>query len=99
MESLEDVWSYCTANNRLVPMPQHWSRFCEILKRNSPATADGKSLLSPFILAAWHETMPMDKQLRFKEQLKWAHANDALTESSVFLKGLSESQWCHFGEI
>jgi molybdopterin synthase catalytic subunit len=53
----------------------------------------------PLILDAWHHTMPIEKQRQFKEQLKWAEAHRQLEEISHFLRPLSETQWCHFGEI
>jgi hypothetical protein len=42
--------------------------------------------------------MPIEKQLRFKEHLQWAQAQEQLEEIGAYLLSLPEDQWCHFSE-
>ncbi len=98
VSTFDDVWSYCTASNRLVPMPQHWNRVFELLKNKRQKPSGGWIPSMPLILAAWNSTMPIEKQLRFKEHIQWADDNNQLEEISDYLRALSESNWCHFGE-
>ena len=53
----------------------------------------------PLILAAWHNSMPTEKQIRFKEHIAWAADNNQLEEIGTYLKKLKEDEWYHFGEI
>jgi hypothetical protein len=32
-ETLESLWAYCTANNRLAPMPPQWNTLYGMLKK------------------------------------------------------------------
>jgi hypothetical protein len=51
----------------------------------------------PLILAAWHVTMPIEKQLRFKEHIQWSHDNGQIDEIGRYLRSLPEQY--HFGEL
>ena len=105
MTSLENeaefdaLWAECTAHKRLVPMPQQWSQLYDLLKNTRRGNSGGWEPPLPLILAAWHYSMPIEKQLRFKEHLEWARQHDQLAQIAEFLRGLSEDQWCHFGEV
>ena len=98
-ESLQSLFEYCNANNRLVPMPPEWSQLHSMLKDQRRNPEGGWVPPAPLILAAWHSTMPIEKQLRFKEHLEWASAKGQLEEVGAFLRSLPENQWCHFGEV
>jgi len=98
-ESLQSLFEYCTSNNRLVPMPAEWSQLHSMLKDQRRNPEGGWIPPAPLILAAWHCTMPIEKQLRFKEHLEWASAKGQLEEVRAFLRSLTEKQWCHFGEV
>jgi hypothetical protein len=98
-ESLKSLWEYCTSNNRLVPMPPEWSHLHGMLKDQRRNPEGGWIPPAPLILAAWGSTMPIEKQMRFKEHLEWASAKAQLEEVGAFLRSLPEDQWCHFGEI
>ena len=98
-ESLQSLFEYCNANNRLVPMPPEWSQLHSMLKDQRRNPEGGLVPPAPLILAAWHCTMPLEKQLRFKEHLEWASAKGQLEEVGAFLRSLPENQWCHFGEV
>jgi hypothetical protein len=54
---------------------------------------------APLILAAWDCTMPIEKQLRFKEHVQWASDHGQIDGIGQFLRSLPESKWVHFGEI
>ncbi|HRD99084.1 hypothetical protein [Candidatus Accumulibacter phosphatis] len=96
--AFDALWGDCTANKRLVPMPSQWSKLYGLLKNKRQRSSGGWEPPLPLILAAWHHTMPIEKQLRFKERLEWARQNDQLEQVGAFLRALPEDQWCHFGE-
>ncbi|MEF8754707.1 MAG: hypothetical protein V5B60_12365 [Accumulibacter sp.] len=93
------LWAECTANNRLVPMPPQWSRLYGMLKNPRQKPSGGWEPPAPLILAAWHHTTPIEKQLRFKEHLEWAQQQGQLEQIGAFLRALPEDQWCHFDEV
>ena len=97
-ETFDSVWACCTANNRLVPMPQQWSQLFDLLKNKQQRPTGGWTPSPPLILAAWHHAMPIEKQIRFREHIEWARQHDQLPEIGAFLRSLPESHWCHFGE-
>ncbi len=92
-ESFDSLWSYCTANNRVCPMPQRWADLFEKLKGRER----GKPAL-PLILAAWHDTPALQKVVRFREHIEWAREHRQLDEIGVFVRGLREDDWFHCGE-
>ena len=98
-DSLDSLWQFCISNNRLVPMPPEWSELHGMLKDQRRNPKGGWIPPAPLILAAWSCTMPIEKQLRFKEHLEWSANKGQLEEVGTFLRGLSESQWCHFGDV
>jgi hypothetical protein len=98
-ETLESLWAYCTANSRLVPMPSQWNTLYGMLKNTRQKPSGGWQPPLPLILAAWHDSMPIAKQLRFKEHLEWAEQQGQLAEVGEYLRSLEEKQWCHFGEV
>jgi hypothetical protein len=98
-KTIDTLWDYCTANNRLVPMPPQWSKLYDMLKNTRQKPSGGWEPPLPLILGAWHHSMPIEKQLRFKEHLAWAQSQDQLDQITSFLYSLTENQWCHFGEI
>ena len=98
-ETLEALWGYCTASNRLVPMPPQWNQLFGMLKNTRQKPSGGWVLPLPLILAAWHTTMPIEKQLRFKDHIQWALDQGQIEEVGSYLRSLSEQQWCHFGEV
>lgn len=93
------LWAYCTANNRLVPMPPQWNELYRLLRNTRHEAAGGCHPPAPLILAAWHHSLPIEKQLRFKEHLEWAQQHGQIEQIAAFLRRLPESQWCHFGEV
>ena len=98
-EAFDSLWSYCTANNRLVPMPSQWNEFFGMLKNKKQNPNGGWQPALPLILAAWHDSLPIAKQLRFKEHIDRALSQGQLTEVGQFLRALPETQWCHFGDL
>jgi hypothetical protein len=96
-EAFGSLWAYCTANGRAIP--RDWQKLYGLLvnKRQNPSGGWTPSL--PLILAAWDVTTPIEKQLRFKEHIQWAHENDQLNEIGGYLRSLPEEQWYHFGEL
>ena len=97
-ETLDSLWAFCTSENRLVPQPEHWNKLFQMLKNTRQKPTGGWEPL-PLILAAWHHSMPLEKQLRFKDHLQWANDQGQLQEVGKYLRSLKEYEWCHFGEI
>ena len=98
-ESLEPLSSYCTAERWLVPQPSLWSELYSKLRHTRQKPSGGWEPPLPLILAALHHSMPIEKQLRFKEHLEWAAQQGQLDEIATFLCSLTEAQWCHFEEV
>ncbi|MBI5826559.1 MAG: hypothetical protein HZB22_02350 [Deltaproteobacteria bacterium] len=98
-ETFDTLWDYCTSNNRLCPMPMKWNGLFGMLKNTKQKPSGGWVPSLPLILAAWHDTMPIEKQLRFKEHIKWASDNNQIEEVGKYLRSFSENEWAHFGEI
>ena len=80
-------------------MPQQWNHLFGMLKNKKQISAGGWEPALPLILAAWHDSTPIEKQLRFKEHLEWAKRQEQLEEIGLFLRSIPETQWCHFGEV
>lgn len=80
-------------------MPREWNRLFEILKNKQQKPSGGWEPPLPLILAAWWDTIPAAKVLRFHEHLEWAGKNGQLDEIGEFLRSLTEEQWAHYGEL
>ena len=80
-------------------MPPQWDELYRMLKNTRQIPSGCWEPPLPLILAAWHHSMPIEKQMRFKEHLQWAQTQCQLDETGKFLRALPEIQWCHFGEI
>jgi len=98
-ETFDSLWAYCTENKRLVPMPQEWAKLHGMLSNRRQLSSGGWEPPLPLILAAWDCTMPIEKQLRFQEHVRWATDHNQLGEVGTFLRALPEEKWVHFGEI
>ena len=98
-DTFESLWAFCSSENRLVPMPEQWAEFFNMLKNSRQKATGGWEPPLPLILAAWHHSMPIEKQLRFEQHLQWANEQGQISEVGRYLRSLSEKDWCHFGEI
>lgn len=96
-ESFDELWSYCCANDRVVP--KDWNKLYKKLAYKRQIASGGWEPPLPLILAAWHETSPLEKQLRFKEHIEWASNQAQLDEIGKYLRSLDEDDWCHFAEF
>ena len=99
IETFDSLWTYCTANKRLMPMPPAWTELYGILANTRQKPSGGWEPSLPLILAAWDCTMPIEKQLRFREHIQWAYDQNQLDEVGTFLRALPEEKWAHFGEV
>lgn len=98
-ETFDDLWNYCTSNNRLCPIPSRWNVFFGMLK-GKKQNLDGSWTPSlPLILSGWEHTVPLQKFLVFQEHIKWASDHNQLDEVGQFLRNLTEDEWAHYGEI
>ena len=97
-KTFDDLWGYCTENNRLVPLPPQWSELFGLLRNTRQKPTGGWEPPLPLILAAWHHSSPIEKQLRFQDHIRWAEAQGQLEEVGTFLRSIPEEQWCHFCE-
>ena len=96
-ETFDTLWGYCTANKRAIP--RDWNRLYQLLANKRPKPSGGWEPSLPLILAAWDVTMPIEKQLRFKEHIEWARDQGQLAEIGKYLRSLVEDDWYHFGEM
>ena len=97
METFETLWEYCSSNNRVIP--KNWNKLYQMLVNKKQKSSGGWEPPLPLILAAWHETIPIQKQLRFREHIEWAFENQQIDEIGTYLRSLSEEQWYHFDEL
>jgi hypothetical protein len=98
-DTFETLWKYCTADNRLCPTPTKWNDLFGMLKDKKQKPDGGWKPSPPLILAAWWDTMPIEKYLRLKEHINWASDHEQLEEVGKYLRSLSEKEWIHYGEI
>ena len=96
-ESFDSLWAYCSDNERVIP--HDWLGLYEMLAGKRQKPSGGWEPPLPLILAAWYETMPIEKQLRFKEHIQWAADHKQLEQIGAYLRGLPEEHWFHFGEL
>lgn len=96
-ETFDTLWDYCTANSRAIP--RDWNKLYGMLRNKCQKPSGGWEPALPLILAAWDVTMPIEKQLRFKDHIQWAQENGQLEEISAYLRSLAEEEWYHFGEL
>jgi len=96
-ESLEPLWAYCSADRRVIP--RDWQKVYEMLASKRQLPSGGWEPPLPLILAAWHVTTPLEKQLRFREHVEWAAEHDQLNLLGKYLRASREGDWYHFGEF
>jgi hypothetical protein len=96
-ETFEALWEYCNSNKRLIP--KDWNGLYNMLRNKKQKASGGWEPSLPLILGAWHDTIPIEKQLRFKEHVQWANDNHQIDEIGCYLRALPEEEWYHFGEI
>ena len=89
-ETFESLWAYCAANNRVIP--RDWHKLYEMLPDKRQKPSGGWEPALPLILAAWHNTMPIEKQLRFKEHIQWAANHNLFDQVGTYLRALPEEQ-------
>lgn len=97
METFDSLWQHCTVNERVIP--KDWNKLYSMLRNTKQKSSGGWEPALPLILAAWHNTMPIEKQLRFKEHVLWASEESQLDEVGSYLRSLKENEWYHFGEL
>lgn len=96
-ETFDSLWAYCTARNRVIP--RDWNEVYGMLANKKQKPSGGWEPPLPLILAAWHETSPLDKQLRFREHVEWARDQGQLDQIGNYLRSLDDAAWYHFGEL
>ena len=96
-ETFNSLWAYCSTNKRVIP--KNWQRLYEMLADKKEKQSGGWEPPLPLILAAWHETMLIEKQLRFKEHVQWAADHNQLDQVGTYLRALHEDEWFHFEEL
>lgn len=97
METIDSLWQYCTVNERVIP--KDWNKLYSMLRNRKQKPTGSWEPSLPLILGAWHNTLPIEKQLRFKEHIMWASEQNQLAEVGSYLRSLSENEWYHFGEL
>lgn len=59
-ETFDTLWQYCCENKRLIP--RDWNKLYSMLKNKKQKASGGWEPSLPLILAAWHNTTPIEKQ-------------------------------------
>lgn len=90
-----NLYFFCKQNNRICPQLKYWNELWVKLK-NKQQSAKGWVPSVPLILAAWWETPPVFKQIRFLQHIYWAAENDQLQEICEFLQKLGDDDWFYF---
>jgi hypothetical protein len=80
-------------------IPKDWPKLYDLLVRGHKESPGDKLPSLPLILSAWHVTMTIEKQLRFKEHIQWACEHGKAEEIGRYLRLLPEHEWYHFGEL
>lgn len=96
-DQFDVLWTYCTDQKRAIP--RDWNKLYKMLANKKQKSSGGWEPSLPLILAAWHETMPIEKQLRFREHLEWARDQGQIIEIGAYLRSLAEDEWYHFDEL
>ena len=84
-ETFDSLWAPCSASKRAIP--RDWQKRYDMLLAKRQKPSGGWEPPLPLILAAWYDTMPIEKQLRFKEHVRWAADHDQLQEVAEYLRG------------
>ena len=95
--SVQSLKAYCAENNRICPIPRRWNKLWELLP-NRRRVGGGWDPPAPLILAAWHETVGLEKMLRLATHIEWADRHGALESVAVFLRTLREDEWFHLSD-
>ena len=96
-ETFDTLWNYCSSKNRAIP--HTWKVLYEMLDGKRQNSSGRWEPPVPFILAAWYETTPLEKYLRFKDHIQWAADHNQLDEIEAHLRNLPEKDWYHFEEL
>ena len=80
-------------------MPTKWNDLYNMLKNTKQQPSGGWEPALPLILNSWYDSMPILKQLRFEEHIRWAYDNNQIEEIGKYLRSLLEDDWAHIGEI
>lgn len=96
-DSAERLIEYCRQNERVCPNPLLWNDLWEMLPDRTQS-GGGWQPSPPLILAAWHYTSALEKQLRLAEHIRWAAEHGGLDPVDTFLRGLREQDWTHLSE-
>jgi len=97
VETLDSLLEYCTASRRVIP--RDWQKLWKMLNNKSQKPSGGWEPAIPLILTAWHETTPIEKQVRFREHIQWAADQGQSDQIGEYLRSLPEDQWFHFSEL
>lgn len=92
MSAADSAFEEFTREGRVCPMPMSWADMYKML----PAGSGPKGPITaplPLILAAWHDTQPYRKTMRFRMHLDWAAKHGVLEEVCAFLRSLPPDEW------
>jgi hypothetical protein len=89
--------TYVTENGRICPQPQRWNELWKLLPNRQQNANGGWNPPLPLILGAWHYATGLEKILRLREHMEYAHQNGVFEEVNRFLRSLAESDWYKAG--
>ena len=93
-ETPQTLLAYCGENGRVCPQPSLWDNLWNMLPERKRVGA-GWEPAPPLILGAWDYASNLEKMMRLAEHICWADTHGALSDVSVFLRGLEEDDWHH----
>lgn len=93
---VDDVMRLARSNDRVCPTRAAWMRLHQLLRVLVPARRTDPAPAVPDA-AGWEAGTDLQKRLRLREQLAWAHHHGGLHVAHEFLRALGEDDWHHHG--
>lgn len=92
--TVDDVMRLARANDRVCPTRAAWMRLELLLRVLVPARPTDPAPAG-LDAAEWDSTTDLQRGLRLREQLAWAHHHGGLHVAHEFLAALDEDDWHH----
>jgi hypothetical protein len=95
---MSDLVAYVQQEGRVCPKQEKWRQLWEMLPGRFMAGA-GCYPDPALIYQHWLNTSDAEKQQRLAFHIEFAEQHGALKQVAQFLRGLSEKDWLHEGEL
>ena len=87
-KSDKEIYEALIEYSRVCPQPEPWCKLFEMLEDNQ-----NKELKIPLILNGWIISNVFQKNVRFKQHLKWAYDHGQIKEIDKYLRSLPKEDW------